>query len=329
MRSALVSLLTVPLLAGCPTAPDSAASAVEECDTEVRSTFPVTGAVDAYFRGTIEFKLSAADESATIVTDIPGTQSTREDGKIIVWTPSQALTPSTLYSATLEYCGGSATIEFTTSALGTPLTDASVLLAHPYHVALTDARVTEPAAIGALLGEAGDIDILIGVSESNESTIQMLGAVGERDEANAITQDHCEQTIDFPVADFTGSPYFAIVAPAGQPTKFVIAGYEVEIMNLQLTGTFSADGTYFGGGTLAGSVDTRALDNLVDDSGAEGAICELAEPLGAPCAPCDDGGVFCLTLVADSIYAEQLTNAPPLVAQGENTTDPECIDTEE
>lgn len=322
---ALVILPAGLALVGCPAAPDSAPAAATECVNQIKSTFPATGAVDAYYRGTIEFKLQAADESATIVTDIPGTQSTREDGKIIVWTPSQPLAPSTTYSATLEYCAGSATIDFTTSALGTAIVDAGVLDDHPYHVALTDARVTEPAAIGALLGEAGDIDILIGVTSYDASTIKMIGAVGERDEANNIKQDHCEQTIDFPEADFTGSPFFSIVAPAGQATKFVIQGFEVEIMNLQLTGTFAADGSYFGGGTLAGSVDTRALDHLVGDDAEEGAICELAEPLGAPCQPCDDGGSFCLTLVADSIYAEAIA-ADPLVTQVENTTDPECID---
>lgn len=99
---------------------DKSDSGVEgACDVTVTS-FPASGAVDAYYRGNIEFRLTGADDTATIETDIPGAQAVSADGLTVYWVPSAALTPGGSYSATLHYCGGDATISFTTSMLGTP-----------------------------------------------------------------------------------------------------------------------------------------------------------------------------------------------------------------
>ena len=84
-----------------------------------------------------------------------------------------------------------------------------------------------------------------------------------------------------------------------------MAGYNIEIADLEITGTMAADGSYFGGGTLAGSIDTRPLAPLLDDSGDPNAICALAINFGAACEACPaDGEPYCLTLVADQIIAE-------------------------
>ena len=66
-----------------------------DCTITVTTT-PSSGAVNAYYRGTIEFRLSAADSTATIETDIPGTQSLSSDGKTVIWTPSAPLAPRVL-----------------------------------------------------------------------------------------------------------------------------------------------------------------------------------------------------------------------------------------
>jgi hypothetical protein len=275
----------------------------ESCSIAIDSTVPTDGAADAYYRGNVEFILSEADDSATIETSIPGTQITSEDGLRVIWQLSAPLDPNTSYSATLHYCGGDAEISFTTSSLGTPIDDPSSLEGRAYVVDLPAARIVEPPGIGAVLTSYLTTDILIGVNGVTGSQIDMIGAVAVTDSSPPV-QDYCTPSIPFPPADFSESPFFAI---GPQDTTLNVAGYEIDIQDLLINGTFAADGTYFDGGVLSGTIDTRPLAPPLDDSGNEGAICDLAVNFGATCEACpSDGQPYCLSLVADQIYAEQV-----------------------
>ncbi len=298
------SLFALALLLPACDGGDKDDSAVDSaCDVTV-TTFPATGSFDAYYRGDIEFRLTGLDSTATIETDIVGVQSLSSDGLTVYWTPTEALLPSTSYSATLHYCGGDATISFTTSALGTAMADESVLQGKTYLLDLENARVTEPPGIGALIaGELGGVSIYVGVTDLAEDQITVIGALGREDVEN--TQEYCDPSIDFPVADFSESPHFEIGGEG--KTSITVADVTVEIQNLRIAGDFSADASYFGGGVLEGTIDTRPLDSLLDDSGEPGAICETATSLGVTCVPCTDNEPYCLSLKVDSITA---TEAP-------------------
>jgi hypothetical protein len=300
-----LSLLLLPLLlTACPAedkAEDTSGGETPGCEVIIDSTVPSSGAIDADYRAPIEFQLSAADPTAVASSDIAGTSTVINDGETVVFTPSAALAPNTTYTVTLDYCGGTSPLSFTTSELGGAL--EGDLTGNTYALALGDARIVEPAGIGAVLSGYLTQDILVGVQTVSETNIQMVGAIGIEG-ASPPAQDYCDPTIDFPDATFTEAPYFQI---GPQDTALSVAGYTIEIGNLEITGTFAPDGSYFGGGTLSGTIDTRPLAPLLDDSGDEGAICSLAVSFGAACTACpSDGEPFCLTLVADQITAVQV-----------------------
>ena len=82
-------------------------------------------------------------------------------------------------------------------------------------------------------------------------------------------------------------------------------GVIVTVGDLELTGTFSADGSYFGGGVFTGLVDTRPLSLAQNPEGDGTDLCVLVSGFGVACADCPtDGEPFCLSLVADGITAE-------------------------
>lgn len=272
-----------------------------ECGVTVKETIPSQGSVTADYRAAIEFELSDGDSTATVVSDIAGTTTLADDDQRVIFTPNEPLAPSTAYTVTLNYCGGSADLAFTTSDYGTTITDTSMLVGKTYELDLAAARIVQPDGIGSVLSSYLTQSILIGVTDVNSSDIQMLGAIG-KEKVTPAEQDYCDPTIDFPSADFSAQPFFSI---GPQTTTLSVAGYSIEIGDLEITGTFKADGSAFAGGTLSGTIDTRPLDPLVGDAGA---ICELAGSFGAACEACaSDGEPFCLSLVADQITAEEVS----------------------
>jgi hypothetical protein len=315
-------------LAACGDKGDGDTSGNEDsCPVEQVTSFPEDDSVTAYYRGAVEFNLvGGGDMSATIESDIDGTVSSNEDGTKWTLTPSAALTPSTSYSATLHYCGGDATINFITSELGTAMSDESILVGKSYQLALSDARIVQPENVGDLLSQYLDVTILIGVDSINSDAgkIQMLGALGV-DGVTPPAQDFCNPSIDFPEADFADAPHFVIGGEG--TTDITVAGITVSIDNLNISGDFAPDGSYFGGGVLSGSIDTRPLDTLVSEDAEEGYICNLAAGLGIQCEECPSGGAFCLSLLADSIVATEVEGLTLMEQAGNNCTSVDDADT--
>ena len=312
-RSPFALALLVLACVACDGDKDTADTADEACGVRVR-TFPLQGAVSAYYRSDVEFKLTTPDATAQITTDIPGSQELSADGLTVYWRLSQPLAPSTTYSASLTYCTGTVELSFTTSALGTAIPDASTLQGRTYLLNLADARITEPPGIGALLSsELDGVSIYTGITDVTATTITVIGGLG-REDAATPTQEYCDPTIDFPVADFTASPHFEISGDGATP--ITVAGTTVYIENLNISGDFASDLSYFGGGVLAGTIDTRPLDFEFGDE--VGFICDTAAALGVVCAPCGDGEPFCLSLVADSIDAQLVADLELVVIDGNN-----------
>ncbi|MDP2314474.1 MAG: Ig-like domain-containing protein [Pseudomonadota bacterium] len=301
------SILFLPLLltacAGGDEKTDDTGEVVAGCEIEIESTIPTAGALDADWRAAIEFKLSDADPTATVSSSISGTTTLVDDGETVIFTPNEPLAPSTAYTVTLNYCRGASDLNFSTSSDGTPLTDTGILVGRTYALDLAGARILEPAGVGTVLTSYLTQDILVGVSAVSSTDITMIGAIG-KEKVSPPEQDYCDPSIPFPIANFSEQPYFQI---GPQTTTLAVAGYSIEIGDLEITGTFAADGSYFAGGTLSGVIDTRPLAPLLDDSGDPAAICNLAVSFGAVCEACPaDGEPYCLSLVADQIQALQV-----------------------
>lgn len=327
MYRSLYMLGVLGLLVGCEggTGKDSADdSGPPECSITVDKTIPAKDQPDFYHRGVLEFHLSEKDDSAKVTADFTGAQTASDDGTVIYYTPDAPLDPASSYSVTFTYCDGDKTIDlpFSTSDLGTDL--AVDIVGKAYQLDLAKANIVQPPNIGSVLGSLLTTPILIGVAEISGDDLTMVGAIGVEGGGG---QDYCTQTIDFPTADFSGRPYFKV---GPQDTTLSISGASIKIGQLEVTGTFASDGSYFGGGTLKGSVDARDIAAALPDLGydAQG-LCDLIAGFGAACETCPtDSEPYCLTLVANSIQADGINGAivevPASDCPGCETGDPVC-----
>ncbi|TNE90215.1 MAG: hypothetical protein EP330_09150 [Deltaproteobacteria bacterium] len=301
----LSAVLALTALTACSGGNDPDSGTPDPCDiNSVEETFPANGAT-AYYRTTIEATLDDADTAATLeVEGVTGTTEIIEER--VVFTPDSPLDSSTTYTATVNYTGEDGNMcpvefSFTTSEVGSSI-DATGLTGNTYNLDLASGRFVEPAGVGSLLGEYLDgTTLFLNVASASATEIQMVGALG--DDAGTA-QDVCSPTIDFPPADFSGNPYFEVNAE-GQTTTISVEGIDIQIEDLIVSGAFAPDGTYIAGGVLAGRIDTRPLVDLVEEGGAEDAICELAAGIGVECEDCGGGEIFCLSLYVDNLSAVQ------------------------
>lgn len=302
-------LLPPLLLLAC----DAGEKAQETCEVTVAGTLPASGTEQMY-RDPFGFELSAPDPSAVLSTDVPGHQEVSEDGLTVTWVPDAPLAPSTPYTASLSWCGGTEDLSFSTSALGTPLNDPQALVGQVYELDLPHANIVSPAGLGGILGPMLAV-VLAEVVSVSETDLDVLGAVAVTGSDPAV-EDYCTPTIDFPPGDFAEQPFFHL-GPAD--VDLVVSGAIVTVGDLEISGTFSSDGTYFGGGVFSGLVDTRPLSLVQNPEGDGSDLCVLVSGLGIECAACPtDGAAFCLSLLADGITAQARADADVTEVLGYN-----------
>jgi hypothetical protein len=298
------ALAVLGSLGGCGKDKDD--SQVPSCSTVLSSTVPAAGSNDAYYRAAIEAEFDDSDATATIAlqdasgADVAGLVDRNDDDTTAYFTPDAPLTPGASYTAEISWCGGEETesVDFTTSSLGDPLEDPSAVEGRTYLVNLRDARFAEPAGVGPLLALKIRQSVLLSVTSVDATSLTMIGALTA---ANGSTQDFCLPTIDFPQpADFTEPPYWEVQA---DETTLTVAGNDVAIQDLVISGTFSTDGTTFGGGVLGGTIDTALLGVILgqDDPNY---VCDLAEDFGDECSKCPGGGNTCLGLLLDQLVGD-------------------------
>jgi hypothetical protein len=245
--------------------------------------------------------ISVADSSGAAVS---GTSSLNDDGDYVTFTPDAPLSPSTSYTATISTCNGeqTATISFTTSSLGTAMTEDPT--GRTYVVDLAGGRFVKPAGVGDLIGGLLENSILIGIVSAG-AELEIRGAISSD---TSTEQDTCTPTLDnFPNADFSDTPYFEI--PEGD-VEISVAGFTIQINSMSISGTFASDASYFGGGTVSGEIDARDLGPLlkgqVDDTSPD-YLCSLLAGFGVSCIPCaSDSQPYCASLkVVDLVADEQ------------------------
>lgn len=292
------------------------------CGNSVAAFFPADGDVDVYYKSDIRFTLAAEDAGASVtVADAGGAEvsgSTMVEGKYVTWSGDD-FAPGTDYTATLTYgtCTP-ATIAFTTSSTGSPTADSPVN--HVYDLGLTSGQWILPSPevgpiLAGLLESEGGVELLI-MPTSVGATIEMIGALGTGNDE----QDICTPSLPFPPADFT-DPYFSIESPA---LPIAVGGFSIVIEDLALSGAFSPNVDRIQGASLAGTVDTRPLVDLISPGGPPETVCDTVGALGVSCVACADGsGDFCISIWVDQIQALEV-GADPLVEIDEATAAANC-----
>jgi hypothetical protein len=298
-------------VAATNTCPDGA-------EITISNTYPTSDATNFYILDSVEFTLSAEDPAAALTLtgpdgEVAGTSAV--NGTKVTFTPDAPLAPSSAYTASLSYCNSEDPVDvgFSTSALGEALT--TDITGKAYAVDLASGNFVQPPGIGSLLGGLFANNILIGITTANETTLEVMGAISTE---GTTDQDMCNETFaDFPAADFSNQPLFEI--PEGDVT-LAVAGYTATIYSLSVSGTFAADGTYFGGGELKGELDARQLVDIVGGlmDGVESAddVCGLVAGFGVSCGECSsDGAAYCVTLEVNRLVANEATGLVPVTAE--------------
>lgn len=191
--------------------------------------------------------------------------------------------------------------------------DPAGLVDRTYAIDLATARFVEPAGMDEVIATQLEQRILLGVRAADDTAVEFLVTMSV-DGAWPPEQDFCLPTATLPPADLAANPSFTVAA---HDTTLTFAGYELPLSGLAITGTFAADGSSIGAGTLAGTLDLRPTDD-----GEPNALCDLVVNFGAECQPCaSDGQPTCLPLEIDQIEAEEV---PGLVLHEVAGTD--CAD---
>ena len=287
-------------VAATNTCPDGA-------EITISNTYPTSDASNFYILDNVEFTLSAEDPAASLSLTGPDGEvagSSAVNGTKVTFTPDAALAPSTAYTASLSYCNSEDPVDvaFSTSALGEDLTVS--LVGKTYAVDLASGNFVQPPGIGSLLGGLFENNILLSVTAEGD-TLEFIGALSEE---GSTAQDTCSETFaDFPTAEFSNAPMFEV--PEAD-LSLSISGFSATIYSLSVSGTFAADGSYFGGGELSGELDARQLVDIVGGlmDGVESAddVCGLVAGFGVSCSECSsDGEAYCVNLEVNRLVANE------------------------
>ncbi len=256
-----------------------------------------------------------------------------EDGTSGTLNPDQRLEPSSEYllTVTFEPSVGPIEVPFRTSAHGTPLGDAAAGLAdRVYAFDLSEAVFEEPAGLaGVLESELDEANVLIGFTAESSTDageqpgLHFLTAVGI-DEDGDVVQDPCARTLgltwgpdgaaetDDDVPAWWDDPR---VQMGPRDLVFGVEEFTATVTEFLLEGTVHPELGDIRGITMAGNIDTRALDPLFNSEGETGIVCEMLEAAGLDCEECgaDEPGAFCVAARAHHLSAVWLEDHPPLV----------------
>jgi hypothetical protein len=290
----------------------------DTCAINIVSQFPADGASDAYYKTDVRFQLSAPDAAATImVMDAGGAEvsgSTSSIANLVIW-EGDDLAPNSDYTAMLTYSCGEATAAWSTSSTGAPAGQDIVNSVYDLDLA-TGSWVLPSPEVGALLATQLDVELLF-MPISATTEIVMWGGLG----TGADAQDVCSPTIEFPAADFE-DPFFQIASPL---LTLDVAGYSVDVQDLDLQGAFTPDASAMQGASLKGVIDTRPLVDVLAYGGDPDAVCILVSTFGVSCVDCGNGEEFCLEVWVDNMSAERVNADPLLLITEQDITDnPDC-----
>ena len=283
---------------GCENAAQDAVWEGPDCGVTVSSTYPVDGSTDVYYRTPVEFSLSVADPTASVVTDTPGVQVISEDGLTVRFIPDYGFEPDADHSIGLDYCGGEPEIGFSTSMHGAEFViDPTDLEGQVWSIDMLQARYPEGSGYSEVIGSLFDRNVLLGVVSADTDSLALRLSLAESDD---VSQDECFRTVDLGKTVILDGPDFAY--SAGQ---FGFGAYasEMELMDVQSSGTISPDGTTVSGFAFYSEIDVREVAAVLGLSADVEDICRMAENVGTPCFSCvTDGAQSCIALEAEQAY---------------------------
>ncbi len=276
-----------------------------DCTATVVDTIPAADDDDVYWRDPLSVTVDQSDHDATFeLLDADGGRvgldvRWDEDGVIASLQPTAPLRASTAYQLTTRLCGADHVLAFSTSDAGAALTiPAASLVGRTYHFDTPAADFVQPEGLGSALSAFLTAPLLIGVTQADDTTLDLLGAMGWTVNSR-IEQDLDQTSWDLPPGTFQDAPYFFARADSVVFT-YVFGGDEVvvPIDAFEVEGTFASDGSAIIEGRARGMADTRNLGVLLDLGESPTAICELFSGGGLSCEACDDGIESCVFMEA-------------------------------
>jgi hypothetical protein len=296
---------------------DADGSFVEPCEAIARTVSPASGGqVNFFHRDDIVFSVTDGADTATIhLVDgfgepVEGTtwvddRVAKDSPLLVVFTPESPLAVSSDFIATLDYCAGTPSISFHTSSLGTALDTQDVLLDQTFTIDLSQAKVEQPDGAAQVLLSLLDNDLALQVNGLEGDTLDITVAATTASDGE---QDSCTPTLDFNMpGNFAEAPAF-MLGPMDIP--FNVAGYTLMLYDSYASATFAADGSFFAGGQMAGSLDARDVVDALAGYGVlpsdnPDALCLLLGQQNLACGTCRDGEEYCLHIEISDVMGSQ------------------------
>ena len=326
MGTSHLPIIALAILASCSksamkegdTGSQSSADA-PSCEITVNRTAPVDGANDHYYLDPIVFELSAPDETAQILTDIPGDTLWSDDGRTLTFKPRDPLAPMTTYSVTLDYCYASPEIVFSTSQYGTALEASADLEGAVYMLDFTSGDYTMGDNAGELMNAVFQWPILVQLLDTDGPYLDAMAAIGEKD-TQTPAQNMCARTL---LVDQLSTATLPLLSGGMNDEVFGAIGGLLRFESFQFDGTIGPDALSLGGIRYEASLGVAEIADLLPDFGGEDAVCTLASNLDMPCEPCaTDEFELCLRVAAEHISGIRVST--PMTPIAEAGTHPDC-----
>ena len=330
MRIATPAFLTLALMACSGTNSDkmdTAQTTSGRCANNILERHPADEADNVYQRARTDRHFALADSSARVVlTDASGAEVSGTDvnsGNYVGFIPDSPLVSGATYTSTLSWSCDPDVTSFTVSDKVGDAVDSASLVGRSWALDLREGREVNPLGINAALEQLIEFDLILGYDrDGTKGTFGMVGAIGD----GTGEQDVCTPFIPFENdGDLTANPYFTITSSV---LPIYVDGALLEIDDLEMSGSFTPDGTEIQGLELSGVIDTRPLAGVIDDEGTGDAdsVCELfSGTFNFDCEACPGGdGDYCVFLELDDLTALETGFSVMPTTDADIASNPEC-----
>ena len=276
----------------------------DACD--IAGTHPVDGDPTAYYRDSLQVFFAQPVTAANLSAigpegDIPGATELSEDGLTATFDPYgdgvNQLIPTSTYEARVEGPGCVADWTFTTSTLGSDLSDDFLqqLENHgvSYTVDLSSATLADPPGAGPLFALLDTTPFLMSLQLHDEIALDMRAGGLAVDDFDVVSQNRCIPTVEFSEngASWLTGAHVSLSPITDTPIPIQVEG-TLMLQELSFDGDFVTDGTVLTMGRFDGVVNGLDLDEALQlvtgdqEAYAAGTTCGQLEQLGSPCGSC-------------------------------------------